>query len=158
MTKSPGPKSPGGPKSPDAARHTRVKRRAVAALLVGVAVWPLLHHGFVRATGANPWRLFGWAMYATPEPVVEVSVELRRHGSTLGRPLSKRARDLRDRFAARRSSFGRAATGESLGRAILAAEPHADQVEVAIRTWRLDRTTARLRIDEERRVFPRQGR
>ena len=60
--------------------------------IVGVhLVWPLVHHQLVQRYRIDPWRLGGWAMYATLQPRIGfrlagvgadgARVELR-HGAT----------------------------------------------------------------------------
>jgi hypothetical protein len=54
-----------------------MRLRILRLMAVVVVVWPGLQHLGVRAFQANPWRLGGWAMYATAAPVVDVTVTLQ---------------------------------------------------------------------------------
>ena len=55
---------------------TTAKRRIVLALLVVLALWPPVQHALVQRYGLNPWKFFGFAMYAQPRiiPIVDVYV------------------------------------------------------------------------------------
>jgi hypothetical protein len=38
----------------------------VIALLVCLAIWPILHRLWVAHSGVSPWKFYGWAMYCQP--------------------------------------------------------------------------------------------
>ena len=61
----------------------RAKRRAVAALIAFVAVWPAVQHVVVERVGADPWLYFGMAMYCVPRHVSNMRVVVLRDGEPL---------------------------------------------------------------------------
>lgn len=42
------------------------KKRIVILVLVALAIWPWVHQGLVAYYDLDPWRFFGFAMYAVP--------------------------------------------------------------------------------------------
>jgi hypothetical protein len=133
-----------------------VKRRVVAAGVVLFALWPAVHRGLVAVFDANPWKLAGWAMYATPHFPSEVSLRLVRGGEE--RPvedLSEWERALVDEFVERRYTLGRLASPETVARELLARSPEADAVVVEIATPYLEVSSAMIRERRERRVYRR---
>lgn len=48
-----------------------------AVSLFMVAVWPVFHLVLSQSLGVNPWRLFGWGMYAVQDRPGKMQVELR---------------------------------------------------------------------------------
>jgi hypothetical protein len=55
-----------------------IKKRILLAVLALLAVWPLVHMGLVARYEIDPWRFFGFAMYAVPSSYQYVhEVELR---------------------------------------------------------------------------------
>jgi hypothetical protein len=43
------------------------KKRAVFLLMVVLSVWPLAHHWMATTWDMDPWRFFGFSMYAVPK-------------------------------------------------------------------------------------------
>lgn len=86
------------------------KRRLVIACAAFVLLWPLVQIMLVKVAHTNPWRLMGFAMYATDH---EIKVTLRRHAA--GGPLvdveptalEPEAREAYDAFVAKRAVLGR---------------------------------------------------
>lgn len=129
------------------------RRRILAGLLLGVALWPAVHHALVRGASIDPWKLFGWAMYAAPPGRVQVRVDGVARGARSPLRLFGEAADARDAFARRRASLGRLARPDALAEEVLATDPDLDEVVVVVRGWSLDARSARLRTrDEEIRV------
>ena len=50
------------------------RRRAVAAILVTLALWPAAQFQLVQVYDVSPWKLFGWAMYCRSSPQVSTEV------------------------------------------------------------------------------------
>ena len=44
----------------------QAKKRIVIALLLVLAIWPLVHRLLVQTSGLSPWKGAGWAMYCVP--------------------------------------------------------------------------------------------
>jgi hypothetical protein len=132
----------------------RLARRAMLALLVGAAIWPLIHHVLVLRYDVDPWELFGWSMYAVPAARVSVAIDLERGDEVEPlRPLGDLFARVRA-FARRRSALGVLASSEGLARELLAADAQLDAVVVTTRWLVLDPQTTvwRLRERSERYV------
>ena len=50
-----------------------LKKKIYVAIAVLLFVWPVCQHALVRTHAINPWRFFGWAMYAVPSPTLRIS-------------------------------------------------------------------------------------
>jgi hypothetical protein len=134
-----------------------VKRRAFAVALALFAAWPLVQRGLVARHDADPWKLFGWAMYAAPTFPIDVQVMEAR--GEMAVPLDAAAlaplEEELARFRARRRAFGRLASSESLARHALATHPQLDGVVVVVRTRALARDSARVLLRRDKRVYRR---
>ncbi len=62
----------GAPHSGQSRVSTLWRRRVLLVFLAALSVWPLAHHGLVRAFDMDAWRLLGFSMYAVPKPLVKV--------------------------------------------------------------------------------------
>lgn len=121
-----------------------MKRRLVIACAAFVLVWPLVQIVLVHVAHTNPWRLMGFAMYATDH---EIKVTLKKH--VAGGPpvdvepheLPPEARRAYDAFVARRAVLGRL---------------HSPAAFVG--TWRrVDASAAGARIDVDIEVLRLKG-
>ena len=59
----------------------RLRRRdpVLLAIAAWLLVWPAVHALLTRALDVSPWRMGGWAMYATPVPQTsDVVVAVRK--------------------------------------------------------------------------------
>jgi hypothetical protein len=135
-----------------------VRRNAVVALLAVAALWPLAHRVLVARFAIDPWKLGGFAMYATPTLPVLVAVFAPQAGrlalldeSTL--PAGVRAR--LDRFRVERVALGRLREPRDAARAILAARPDLHGVVLVVQRTTLDPRTARTVSTRERFVYDR---
>lgn len=123
-----------------------VKRNAVLALLILVALWPAAHRALVARYGVDPWKLAGFAMYSTPSLPVLVALFVPEQGRLVlveeaALPAPVRAR--LDRFRAERVALGRLREPEDVARLFLAARPDATGVMIAVQRTDLDRRSAR---------------
>jgi hypothetical protein len=135
-----------------------VKRNAVAALLGFVALWPLTQRGLVARFEIDPWKLGGFAMYATPSLPVLVAVfapEAGRLALLDESSLPAEARARLDRFRVERVALGRLREPRDAARAILAARPELHGVVVVVQRTTLDPSTARTTASSERFVYDR---
>jgi hypothetical protein len=134
------------------------KKRAILALLLIVAVWPLLHRALVAHFDVNPWKLGGFAMYASATPPLKVTVF---HGVTEGvvaldeRLLPPSVQEQLDRFRIERHALGRLRSADGLGQTILAALPEIDWIVISIQRMTLDPKTARMISSRTRYRYPR---
>jgi hypothetical protein len=139
-----------------------VKRNAVAALLAFVAIWPIAHRALVARYEIDPWKLGGFAMYATPTLPVLLGVLVEGEGEGAGRlvpldesslPLAARAR--LDRFRVERVALGRLREPRDAARAILAARPDLHGLVVLVQRTTLDPRSARTVASTQRFVYDR---
>ena len=129
-----------------------VKRRAVAALLAFAALWPFAQRALVARYGIDPWKLAGFAMYATPSMPVLVALFVPEGGRLAlvdETSLDPALRARLDRFRAERLALGRLREPEDLARAFLAARPAATGVVVSVQRTDLDPATARMHSANE---------
>jgi hypothetical protein len=135
-----------------------VRRNALVALLAFVALWPLVHRGLVARFGIDPWKLSGFAMYATPSlPVLVVPVVPGRGRDT---PLDEASlpawvRSDLDRFRVERLALGSLREPTAEGRALLAARPDLASVAILVQRSTLEPGSARIATSVERFVYDR---
>ena len=135
-----------------------VKRDAVAALLGFVALWPLAQRALVARFAIDPWKLGGFAMYATPTLPVLVGVFAPQAGrlDLLDEAsLPAEARTRLDRFRVERVALGRLREPRDAARAILAARPDLHGVVLVVQRTTLDPRTARTTASRERFAYDR---
>lgn len=137
---------------------TAHKKSALVAILIAAAVWPGIHHLLARTQGIDPWKLFGWSMYAVPNRQIRVKVVALENGAPTHWIFPPAARAEIDRFVERRMNLGRFASAHSLGEAVLEHEPRFDELDVVVQMRRLDLETAHLVFDEERTRVVRSDR
>ena len=117
---------------------TRVKNRAVGLLLALCVVWPPIHHALAVHYEFDPWRFFGWSMYAVPAPYVEVTMAELIDGQLNVIERSSELRVMAKDYADRRATLGRLLPPDHLADAIFAERPHIDGVAILVRRWVLD--------------------
>jgi hypothetical protein len=132
--------------------HLR-KKRAILALLLLIAVWPLVHRVLVMRFEMNPWKLGGFAMYAGAVPPLRVTVF---HDSARGvvpldeRRLPAAVRQRLRQFRIERHALGQFRSADDAGRAILSALPEQEWVVISVQRLTLDPATARMRASRKR--------
>lgn len=123
-----------------------VKRNAALALLAFVALWPLAHRGLVARTGMDPWKLGGFAMYASPTFPVLVGVFVPQEGSLAlleESSLPAEARAVLERFRTQRAALGRLREPTDVARAVLAVRSEIPAVTIVVQRTALDPRSAR---------------
>ena len=135
-----------------------MKRNAVAALLAFVAFWPLAHRWAAARFGIDPWKLSGFAMYATPTLPVLVAVAVPAGGGTTmldeaSLPASVRA-DL-DRFRIERVALGTLREPDDVAAAVLRARPDLQAVAVVVQHTTLDPQSARMVSSDQTYAYDR---
>jgi hypothetical protein len=126
--------------------HLR-KRRAVLGLLLLISVWPFVHRELVRRVEVNPWKLGGFAMYATAVPPLQVIVFQATDEGVF--PLDEErlppvVRERLERFRIERHALGQLRSPDDVGRAIQAALPDLDWIVITVVRRTLDAETARM--------------
>lgn len=125
-------------------------------MLAVLAVWPLAHRALVVRYDVDPWRFFGWAMYCTPKLPASIALFTIERGQRIQVPVTTLSRDGRRAVYAlsrHRCLWGRLASPEAAGRALLAAHPQADSVEVEVHKLYLDPTSASIATHIETHRF-----
>ena len=125
----------------------RAKRRAVAALIAFVAVWPAVQHVVVERVGADPWLYFGMAMYCVPRHVSNMRVVVLRDGEPLAFAPERITPELDARLAQFRHFFRSAGTWaprQALAPAFARAFPEADALSLTFTVDSIDFATGRV--------------
>ncbi|HEX6130870.1 MAG TPA: hypothetical protein VF044_04015 [Actinomycetota bacterium] len=145
----------------DDRRSAPWKRRLVLLVVGAVALWPFAHRVAVARLDVNPWKLAGWAMYATPTPPILVAIFRPVPGgwALVDRlALPPAARKVLDRFERERHAIGDLRTPDDVARAVLAARRDLAEIAVVVERKRLDPATARMTSRKARYHYDRVGR
>jgi len=136
---------------------TERKRTLFGAALLVIGLWPAVQIGLVMRYDVSPWKLGGFAMYATPPARTRVSIF-----ETRGRPKTRFEGDLptalaeqRRLYTVRRAILGSLLPPDGLAEAYLQARPDVDHIEVVIQREMLSASTARIERRESRYVYNR---
>jgi hypothetical protein len=136
------------------------KVNVAAGVVLLVALWPLVHRVLVARFDVNPWKLGGFAMYATPAPPLVVAVFGLRDGKLVRvtpQTLPLAQRDALRRFEIERHALGELRRPDALAREILAADASLDQLSVVVQRTTLDRASARLASERMQYSYDRDG-
>lgn len=115
------------------------KKRLLGAILALVSLWPLSHFALYHAAGIDPWKLFGWAMYARPRNHIQITALALRGGEPHPlHPPSPRQREVFARVNARRAAFGELAGVDALAEVLLEENPEVDALRIRVRTTDFD--------------------
>ena len=114
-----------------------MKRSKVVVLVCTwlVLTWPLVQILLVEVAQTNPWRLMGFAMYATEH---DIKVTLTKRGATgpsaVVEPgeLPPRAREAYEDFVTRRAVLGRLCSPEPFVRAWRQADPSLEPLHIDV--------------------------
>ncbi len=135
----------------------RAVRRILAGLVGVVLSWPAAHFAMTRTWEMDPWELYGFAMYTVPHPRIQLEIRVTVDGRE--RPLHL-AGSLREEVAAHtrlRTTLGRWVSDRDFARALLERHETWEAVTLVLHHWRLDRESARWKIDVERISVARDG-
>lgn len=104
-------------------------------------VWPVVHRALVGATGINPWRFFGFAMYCVPKPRLTLRSYVVQDGERLRLTIKKKspARQAARRFSYYRKAWGSSFEPDEFARVILDSRPDFPQVDIEVFERRLGR-------------------
>lgn len=123
------------------------KARIVGVLITAIAVWPLVHHGLVRLYDVNPWKLFGFAMYAVPHQTTILKIESNAgSGWTPFDSNNPQIQNTLRTYADRHSALGRLASPRKTAEFILHREPHLQAIRFSFEKRGISRTSARYEI------------
>ncbi len=124
----------------------RARCHFVFGLLLLLALWPPIHRGLVARYAIDPWKLGGFAMYATYATTLTALFEPVPGGLALltEERLPDEARRALLDFRARRSALGEWASPDELAAAVFAARPDLRGFVVVVQRLWLDPETARI--------------
>ena len=122
------------------ASSNSVQRRLLAGMVIGLAIWPVVHHGLVNRFDLNPWRFFGWSMYCLPDEEVSFRIQVDVHGhlEALGKKPSKEFYEELARFLRFRRVFRSSAWPDRLAQMVLSARPDVKAVVMTLGRFGLD--------------------
>jgi len=123
----------------------RGKQTVIVVLLVLVAVWPFGHRALVAAYDVNPWKLAGWAMYATPTPPVLAAIfqPVGKGGIPIPREsLPESVGVALDEFVMERHALGDFRRPDEVAALVLESNADLDEVVVMVQRMILDSKTA----------------
>ena len=121
----------------------QAKKRIVIAVLLVLAVWPLVHYVLVQTSGLSPWKGAGWSMYCVPGRSIIVAViwpdgQITREDFGEIPPAVLAAHE---DFVLRRRSLGRGAP-DAYARACFEAFGVLEEVEIRVEQAGVDRISA----------------
>jgi hypothetical protein len=137
-----------------------VRTRAIVAVVALIVFWPLVQRVLVATHDVNPWRLAGFAMYATPTPpVLVVAFEPRGEGGIPidHRGLSASTQQAFGRFEQERHALGDFRRPDEVAAAVLRARPELSEVVILVQRMVLDPGTARMRSRTMHYTYDRSG-
>ncbi|REJ65510.1 MAG: hypothetical protein DWQ31_17915 [Planctomycetota bacterium] len=131
---------------------THARKQSIAiAMLLALAIWPLIHFGLVQRFGISPWKFGGFAMYCTPNPLLEITIFRSDHQEVPIVPQSALARQHRQ-YGDAWAIWNEHRPPEAFWNALREAEPQGAPFLVLVRERRLDPRTARM-VQRRRRYF-----
>lgn len=134
-----------------------LKKRVLAAGLIGFSLWPLAQLELVRRFRISPWKLAGWGMYSTPRisPGLGVLVERANEAPSPMRVVPPEVRAAGENFVSRRLWLGDLAPPDAFAAVVLASSPDYDRATIQIIETRLDIESGMVRAVEKRYRYER---
>jgi hypothetical protein len=129
------------------------------AAFVLLAIWPLVHYALTLTLDISPWKLFGWAMYTTPQFYPSARVYEVRGEQTIAVEASALSGEMPAKIAAFERDWlalGELAPPDPIGRELLRSNPEWEGVLIAVSRRRLDRGTARIEMTTTSYTYRRQ--
>jgi hypothetical protein len=126
-----------------------------ALVVLVVALWPLAHRALVLRYRANPWKLGGFAMYASYETQLSALFRVTGQGFQLvdEAGLAPEGRAAFARFRARRAALGRLVRPDAAVRAIHAGRPELGHLVVVVQRLWLDPASARIAQEKDTYLY-----
>ena len=131
---------------------TARKLAIVRALVIALAVWPLVHHALVVGYGMNPWHLFGFSMYCKPRAPIGVFLRDARGAEIPQNRLPPEINTAIATYAERRRVLGELARPDGLARDLFDSTPWLKNVQIAVVTYDFSASAARL--EKKEYVYP----
>ncbi len=132
------------------------KKRIVIAVLLLLAIWPLVHRLLVQTSGLSPWKGAGWAMYCVPGRSIIVAViwpgrERRITRDDFGE-VPPAVFGAHQDFVLRRKALGRGAP-DAYARACFEAFEVLEEIEIRVEQAGVDRLSALVVSERVDRFF-----
>lgn len=125
-----------------------MKRRILIAMLVSLALWPIVQIALVRRYGVDPWELYGWGMYTRPHLDADVRAFALPDGRSL--VLAREELDAIRAFELAWRHLGRLASPSAAAARILGRRPDLEGVRLVGTKLELDPATDRIVAREDR--------
>ncbi len=135
-----------------------MKKRAVIAVLLLVALWPFAHRILVVRYDLNPWKLSGWAMYTTPAPPILLVLHTKQEKGVVPinqQMLAAPARETIVRFLVERHVLGKLRRPDDVAQSVFSVRNDLHSLVVVVEKMALDQETARMVSTKERYVYDR---
>lgn len=135
-----------------------MKKRAVMAVLLLVALWPFAHRILVARYDLNPWKFFGWAMYTTPAPPILLVLLTKQAKDVV--PLNQQrlvapAKETIVRFLVERHTLGKLRRPDDVAQSVFGVRKDLHWLVVIVQKMALDQETARMISTKDRYVYDR---
>ena len=128
----------------------RTKQRISAAIIVAISVWAFVHIALAARFDTDPWRFFGFAMYAVPASYQWVHVYKIENGEEklmLAARMPAAMRQEHNRFKRDRAVLGSLVAPHRLAEIALEELPHIEGVKIYCVRDRVSPSTSRIEID-----------
>ncbi len=131
------------------------KKKIYVMLACALVLWPLVQHGLVRTYGVNPWRFFGWAMYAVPSPTLRIHHEFTN--IEMGEEIKKKRsyKNAIKEFSQRRAHWGELEKPQHLADTLFTLVPEGRELRITVSSVYLDTPTAMLKERAQTYTFSR---
>jgi hypothetical protein len=126
-----------------------VKRRILLAILGTLAVWPIVHGWVVKRWDLDPWRFFGFAMYAVPATyqwVHEFELHDDREVSLHSNKFEQEALRLHINLMRQRAVLGDLIEPNELAEALFAERPEMSGLKVLLHRVAVSPETSRVEV------------
>jgi hypothetical protein len=132
--------------------------RAVRLIAAGFFVWPLVHYLLSESLSFDPWKLGGWAMYATPVPRLGIRIAVAGKADEWSRleQVPQYATEELQTFLRRRAMLGSWIEPRRLAQLLLANDRKITAVKIEFVALRFDGGARRFRSRTQEYTFRRE--
>jgi hypothetical protein len=121
-----------------------IKKRIYITVAVLLMAWPLCQHFLVRTYGVNPWRFFGWAMYAMPAPTLRIDTWFTDVPQSPPFQTHPEYQQALKAFSERRAHWGGLEQPQELADILFKLEPKGHELHIRVATVTLGTSTSML--------------
>ena len=125
----------------------RTLKLVFSHLLIIFLCWPLVHFYLVKEYDINPWKLFGFAMYATHHQSGVTIVDITQDNGRQVLPSSLPDKVQKQLYAYidKRTFWGKFVVPDELGKSILISNENYKQIMIRVFTLRLEGKTGMIK-------------